>query len=118
MDLHLKSDVNFNYYSSSDFRNNQEISNCLSENAFSLLHCNIRSLCAHKNKLEHLLYELKCSFTLIALTETKLAMAIDSLSNLNLHGYQFLSQPSLSNAAGVASTFEIITTFLFDQIYQ
>ena len=56
VDLHMPSDVNFNYYSSSDFRNNQEISNCLSENAFSFLHCNIRSLSANKNKLEHLLY--------------------------------------------------------------
>ena len=101
MDLHLPSDVNFNYYSSSDFRNNQEISDCLSENAFSFLHCNIRSLSANKNNLKHLLYELNCSFTLIALTETKLAVANDSLSNLNLHGYRFLSQPSLSNAGGV-----------------
>ena len=95
------SDVNFNYYSSSDFRNNKEISDCLSENAFSFLHCYIRSLSANKNNLKHLLYELNCSFTLIALTETKLAVANDSLSNLNLHGYQFLSQPSLSNAGGV-----------------
>ena len=101
VDLHMPSDVNFNYYSSSDFRNNQEISDYLSENAFSFLHCNIRSLSANKNNLKHLLYELKCSFTLIALTETKLAVANDSLSNLNLHGYQFLSQPSLSNAGGV-----------------
>ena len=101
VDLHMPSDVNFNYYSSSDFRNNQEISDCLSENAFSFLHCNIRSLSANKNNLKHLLYELNCSFTLIALTGTKLAVANDSLSNLNLHGYQVLSQPSLSNAGGV-----------------
>ena len=36
VDLHMPSDINFNYYSTNDFHNNQEIANCFSEKHFSL----------------------------------------------------------------------------------
>ena len=39
-------------------------------------------------------------FTIVGLTETKLNISKDSIDNIDLPGYQFLSQPSLSNAGG------------------
>ena len=97
----MPSDINFNYYTSSEFLNNQEITDCIADNAFSFLHCNIRSVSANLDNLNHLLFELDCSFTIIGLTETKIITSKDPVINLNLPGFQFVSQPSLSNAGGV-----------------
>ena len=58
VDLHMPYDINFNYYSTQDFHNNQEITDFLSEKAFSFLHCNIRSLSANIDNLNTLLHEL------------------------------------------------------------
>ena len=55
-------------------------------NAFSFLHCNIRSVSANLDNLNHLLFELDRSFSIIGLTETKIIA---------------ISQQSLSNAGGV-----------------
>ena len=97
----MPSDINFNYYTSSEFLNNQEITDCIADNAFSFLHCNIRSVSANLDNLNHLLFELDCSFTIIGLTETKIITSKDPVINLNLPGFLFVSQPSLSNAGGV-----------------
>ena len=43
----MPSDINFNYYTSSEFLNKQEITDCIADNAFSFLHCNIRSVSAN-----------------------------------------------------------------------
>ena len=93
-------DINFNYYSTQDFHNNQEITDCLFENIFSFLNCNIRSLSANIDNLNTLLHELLYPLTLIGLTETKLNTSQDSITNIDLRGYQFLFQPSFSNAEG------------------
>ena len=47
-----------------------------------------------------MLNELHYPFTIVGLTETKLNISKDSIDNIDLPGYQFLSQPSLSNAGG------------------
>ena len=107
----MPSDINFNYYSTNYFYNNLDIADCLLHNSFSFLHCNIRSLSANLDNLSHLLYELNCSFRLIGLTETKLITSRDAVGNLNLPGYQFVSQPSLSNAGGVG--FYILDQYSF-----
>ena len=49
-----------------------------------------------------MLSELYFSFSLIGLNEIKQKIGESPISNTDLHGYQFLSQPSLSNAGGVA----------------
>lgn len=38
IDLHMPSDTNFNYYSTSDFHNNKEITNCISDKPIYLFH--------------------------------------------------------------------------------
>ena len=49
-----------------------------------------------------MLSELYFPFSLIGLTEIKQKIDQPPISNTDLCGYQFLSQPSLSNAGGVA----------------
>ena len=46
--------------------------------------------------------ELYFPFSLIGLTEIKQKIDQPPISNTDLCGYQFLSQPNLSNAGGVA----------------
>jgi exonuclease III len=55
------------------------------------------------DKLENMLVELYHPFSIIGLTETKIKSEQDNVSVLNtaMHGYHFVSQPSLSNAGGV-----------------
>ena len=48
----MPSDINFNYYTSSEFLNNQEITDCTADNAFSFLHYNIRSVSANLDILD------------------------------------------------------------------
>ena len=114
----MPSDINFNYYTSSEFLNNQEIADCIADNAFSFLHCNIRSVSANLDNLNQLLFELDCTFTIIGLTETKIITSKDPVINLNLPGFQFVSQPSLSNAEALAFTYKTNIHFQFVQIYQ
>ena len=65
------------------------------------LQSNIRSLAKNHDKLIIFLRELGHNFSLIGLSETKIKLGEDSLSNIDLHGYRFLSQPGQSNAGGV-----------------
>ena len=44
-DLHMPTDDNFSYLSTPDFHSNHDITECFSNGqAFSVIHCNIRSL--------------------------------------------------------------------------
>ena len=70
-ELHMQSDVNFNYYDVHNFHADPEIANCLNQNCFSVIHCNIRSLAANYDKLENMLVELYHLFSILGLTETK-----------------------------------------------
>ena len=86
-----------------DFHSNYDINECLlSGQSFSLINCNVRSLSANFDKLSNMLSELYFPFSLIGLTEIKQKIDQPPISNPDLCGYQFLSQPSLSNAGGVA----------------
>ena len=68
---------------------------------FSALHCNIRSLSANSDNLLNMISELYYSFSLIGLIETKLKVDQPHISNIDILGYQFISQPSHSMAGGV-----------------
>ena len=73
VDLHMPYDLNFNYYDTHEFHDNQDIIECFSgNNCFSALNCNIRSLSANFDNLANMLHELHFPFPLIGLTETKL----------------------------------------------
>ena len=99
----MPSDSNFNYFTTHDFHVNKDISDCLSNNAFSFLNCNIRSIQAniHVDNLINMLSELYFPLSVVGLTETKLKIDQEETLNINIPGYNFLSQPSLSNAGGV-----------------
>jgi hypothetical protein len=101
IDQHLPSQINFNYYSEQDFLNCREITSLSKNDFFSTIHCNIRSLAANFDKLSFLLTELKFPFSVIGISETKINMYQECIVNSNISGYNFLSQPSLSNAGGV-----------------
>ena len=69
------------------------------------------------DNLAHILSELQFSFSVIGLSETKFMTNKDILTNLDLPGYDFISQPSLSNAGGVGFyvknnlTYSILSNF-------
>jgi len=48
-----------------------------------------------------MLSELYFPLSIIGLTETKLKIVQEGILNINIPGYNFLPQPSLSNAGGV-----------------
>ena len=65
-------------------------------------YCHILSLSANFDKLSNMLSELYFPFSLIGLNEIKQKIGESPISNTDLYGYQFLSQPSHSNPGGVA----------------
>ena len=97
-------DQNFAYHTRHDFHSNHDICECLSHSgSFLALHSNIRSLPAHYDSLVEMLSALYFPFCLIGLSETKLREGQDPLiNNIQLTGYEFLHQPSTTNARGVA----------------
>jgi len=102
-DINSPSICNSKYYSTSEFAADFDISNCVSGKHFSALHSNIRSLNANIDKLTQLLHELHHNFSIIGLSETKLKVAgPQTIFNNQIPGYNFVSQPSLSNSGGVA----------------
>jgi exonuclease III len=65
-------------------------------------HCKIRSLSANFDNLLNMISELCYSFSLIGLIETiKFKVDQPRISNIDILGYQFISQPSHSLAGGV-----------------
>lgn len=103
IDFHMPNDNNFDYYTTHNFHSNKEINECSSNpKSFAALHCNIRSISANFDNFIHMLTELNFSFPIIGLSETKFVVDKDNLSNVNMVGYDLISNPSLSNAGGVA----------------
>ena len=90
--------MSFQYYNSHDFHDNHYINEYFSDKCFSALHCNIRSLVANFDNFQHMLSELYLPFSIMGLTEIKLKVF---LPNIEMPGYSFTFQPSLSNAGGV-----------------
>lgn len=101
IDIHMPSDLNFNYFTTHEFHANEDIINCLNSNSLSFLNCNIRSLQANFDNLVNMLSELYIPISVLGVTETKLKNHQDALVNINITGYNFLSQPSATNAGGV-----------------
>ena len=94
--------VNFNYCSIPNFKSSIGTEQqSFESDYFSVIHSNIRSLSANYDKLITLLSDLNHKFTLVGLTETKIMKERSITSNISMNGYQFLSQPTNSNAGGV-----------------
>ena len=101
IDLQLPYETNFKYYTSHEFHASEEVANIFNNKSFSALHLNIRSLSANFDPLCNLLFDLHHSFSIIGLSETKIKYGDDPIINLDLPGYNFISQATLSNAGGV-----------------
>ena len=94
------------WVSRSTGKSSKEILAGLSNNAFSFLNCNIRSIQANIDNLINMLSELYFPLSIIGLTKTKLKIDLEEIFNINIPSYNFLSRPSLSNAAGVGVFFK------------
>jgi hypothetical protein len=100
-DLQLPSEYNFSFYSTHDFHTSNYIKECMNRKSFPILNCNIRSLSANFDALVNLISELYFPFSVIGMSETKIKVDHDLITNVDIPGYNFISQPSLSNAGGV-----------------
>ena len=96
-------EINFDYYTVEQFSNKVNVNHDRSSqnNSFSVIHCNIRSLSANCDNLCTLLTDLDYPFNIIGLSETKIKHDVGQISNTDIPGYDFISQPTLSNAGGV-----------------
>ena len=101
-ELNMPVDSNFSYNTLYDFHSNFDISEWLSfKQAFSLPHSNIRSLSGNFEDFTTMLTKLYIPFSVIGLSETKIKFGEQPLINIDLPGYTFVPQNTLSNAGGV-----------------
>ena len=101
MDQQIPSNTNFKYYSPHDFHADVDINNLSASNNVSVLHSNIRSLSGNHEKLLVMLDQLNFKFSVIGLSEIKLKVDQSFLINIEVPGYDFISQASLSGSGGV-----------------
>ena len=71
------------------------------DKSISFLHCNIRSLSANFENLQHMLNTLNHPFKIIGLSQTWISFNKDALANLFLPGFDFISQPAKFSIGGV-----------------
>ena len=84
--------INLNTQYFNDEEAKQQIQNLNCEQAFSLIHINIRSLNANIDKLKTFLYKLKHQFSLVCITESWLTNSeFTKNSNYYLSGYTGIS---------------------------
>ena len=70
------------------------------KNKLALFHLNIASVQKHKEELETILKMINLKFDVIGLTESKIRMNIDPLTNLNIEGYQIFSTTTEAEKGG------------------
>ena len=68
----------------------------------SLFHINSMSLTLHFDQLHSLISNLKIPFDLIGITENRQQKDTNSLTNVNINGYNLYAQPSKSHAGSAA----------------
>ena len=83
----------FSTINSHAFHDNHYINEYFSDKCFSALHCNIRSLPANFDNLQHMLSGLYLPFLILGLTEIKLKAGQSFLPNIEMPGYSFTFQP-------------------------
>ena len=91
--------VNSKYYDIPAFvRHNST----LGKKCFSLFHVNTRSLSKNFDQLLNVLSAVETKFDVLGITETKQQVEKDFITNVDINGYCVYTQPSKSNAGGVA----------------
>ena len=101
MDNNILYDINFDHYTPHEFHSKVCIRNAISKKPFSIIHCNIRSLSANFDSLSTLLSDLQHNFSVIGISETRLLVGREQITNTSIPGYTFFSQPSVQEAGGV-----------------
>ena len=86
VDLSLPSDVNVQYYIAHDLHYSPYVNECFSDEYLSILHCNIRNLTANFDNLQTMLSNLYFPLSIVGLTEIKLIVGQNLLSNTYLLG--------------------------------
>ena len=79
-----------------------KLTSSLSDKTFSLFHSNTRSLSKNFDQLQNVLSATKSRFYVIGITEPKQRIDKNFIVNVNMEGYTMHTQPSQSNAGGVA----------------
>ena len=113
---HVLPEVNFKYYSTTEFQNVQSISRVTTGSSFSVLHCNVRSLCANHDSLMSLLSDLDFELDVIGISETKIMQGKDLITNISIPDYSLISQPTLCNAGELVSLLKIKLNFMLEII--
>ena len=67
-----------------------------------MFHMNTRSLSKNFDQLQNVLSAVETNFDVVGITETKQQVEKDFITNVDLDEYCFYTQPSNSNAGGVA----------------
>ena len=102
IDHNLPLEINSSNYTTQDFQINIELCESIKNpTSFTVLHSNIRSLSKNYDQLTNLLSSIQHQLSIIGITETKIKRDFDCLNNIQLPRYDFISQPTLSNAGGV-----------------
>lgn len=91
--------VNSQYYYMDDLNT---LKRSFDINTFSLFHINFRSLDAHFDELQSLLYTMDIPFHIIGISETRELINKGFKMNNNLRGYDLYTQPTKLSAGGVA----------------
>ena len=101
VDLRIPTDHDFKYYGTHDFRDYNDINECMIDNLFSVLNCNIICLSANFDSFRICYLSCIFPFQLTSLTETELKCDQNLIANTEMMAYDFISQPSKTNAGGV-----------------
>ena len=97
-DLNMPFESDFAYYTPHDLHSNYDINQCFLQNQnFSIIDCNIRRLSANFDNMTDWLSSIFFPFSLIGITEMKIRSDHSPIMNIDLPGYQFVSQPTLSD---------------------
>lgn len=95
--------VNSQYYYMDDLNT---LKRSFDINTFSLFHINFRSLDAHFDELQSLLYTMDIPFHIIGISETRELINKGFKMNNNLRGYDLYTQPTKLSAGGVGYVYK------------
>ena len=79
---------------------NSNVKHVNAESSLGLFHVNIASLNLHCDDLRFVLSRLNHNFDVLGITEHKLSVDCDPLNNIDIPGYNFIYEPTLSSCGG------------------
>ena len=79
---------------------NSQVKKVDTKSSLGLFHVNIASLNLHYDELRFVLSRLNYDFDILGITEHKLFVDCGPVNNIDIHGYNFIYEPYLSNCGG------------------